>query len=62
MKWIVWLYSDWWWRWIKSEEHTELQTLQNINETNDYNIMLIKKNITLIYIDTTLMKVNLKNT
>ncbi len=31
-----------------------------MNETNDYNIMSIEKNTTLIYIDTTLMKVNLK--
>ncbi len=31
-----------------------------MNETNDYNIMLIEKNMTLIYIDTTLMKMNLK--
>ena len=31
-----------------------------MNETNDYNIMLIKKNMMSIYIDTTLMKVNLK--
>ncbi len=31
-----------------------------INETNDYNIMSIEKNIMSIYIDTTLMKVNLK--
>ena len=32
-----------------------------MNEINDFNIMLIEKNIMLIYIDTTLMKVNLKN-
>ncbi len=31
------------------------------NKINDYNIMSIKKNTTLIYIDTTLMKVNSKN-
>ncbi len=31
------------------------------NEINDYNIMLIEKNITSICIDTMLMKVNLKN-
>ena len=31
-----------------------------MNETNDYNIMSIEKNTTLIYIDTTLMKVNSK--
>ncbi len=31
-----------------------------MNEINDYNIMLIKKNTTSIYINTTLMKVNLK--
>ena len=28
MKWIVWFYSDQRWRWMKDEEHTELQTLQ----------------------------------
>ncbi len=32
-----------------------------INKTNDYNIMLIEKNMTLIYINIMLMKVNLKN-
>ncbi len=32
-----------------------------MNKINDYNIMLIEKNTTLIYIDTMLMKVNLKN-
>ncbi len=31
-----------------------------MNKTNDYNIMSIEKNTTSIYIDTTLMKVNLK--
>ncbi len=31
-----------------------------MNETNDYNIMSIKKNTTSIYIDTTSMKVNSK--
>ncbi len=31
-----------------------------MNETNDYNIMSIEKNTTLIYIDTTSMKVNSK--
>ncbi len=31
-----------------------------MNETNNYNIMSIEKNTTSIYIDTTLMKVNLK--
>ncbi len=28
MKWVVWFYSDRWWKWMKSEEYTELQTLQ----------------------------------
>ncbi len=32
-----------------------------MNEINDYNIMLIEKNTTSIYIDTTLMKVNSEN-
>ncbi len=32
-----------------------------MNEINDYNIVLIKKDTTLIYINITLMKVNLKN-
>ncbi len=32
-----------------------------MNEISDYNIVLIEKNTTSIYIDTTLMKVNLKN-
>ncbi len=32
-----------------------------MNEINDYNIVSIKKNTTSIYIDTTSMKVNLKN-
>ncbi len=36
-------------------------TSDTMNKTNDYNIMLIKKSITLIYINTTLMKVNSKN-
>ncbi len=31
-----------------------------MNEANDYNIVSIEKNTMLIYIDTTLMKVNLK--
>ncbi len=31
-----------------------------MNEANNYNIVSIEKNITLIYIDTTLMKVNSK--
>ncbi len=31
-----------------------------MNETNDYNIMLIEKNTTLIYINTMSMKVNSK--
>ncbi len=31
-----------------------------MNETNDYNIMLIEKNMTSIYINTTSMKVNSK--
>ncbi len=31
-----------------------------MNKTNNYNIMSIEKNTTSIYIDTTLMKVNLK--
>ncbi len=32
-----------------------------MNKINDYNIMLIEKNMTSIYINTTLMKVNSKN-
>ncbi len=32
-----------------------------MNEKNDYNIVLIKRNITLTYINITLMKVNSKN-
>ncbi len=36
-------------------------TSNTINETNDYNIVLIKKNMTSIYIDTMSMKVNSKN-
>ncbi len=28
IKQVIWFYSDEWWRWMKSEEHTELQTLQ----------------------------------
>ncbi len=36
-------------------------TSNTTNEINDYNIMLIKKNMMSIYIDTTSMKVNLKN-
>ncbi len=27
MKWVVWFYSDWRRRWMKSEEHTEFQIL-----------------------------------
>ncbi len=37
-------------------------TSDTMNETNDYNIVLIEKNTTSIYINTTSMKVNLKNT
>ncbi len=32
-----------------------------MNEINDYNIVLIKRNTTLIYINITLIKVNSKN-
>ena len=35
-------------------------TLDIMNKANDYNIVSIEKNIISIYIDTTLMKVNLK--
>ncbi len=35
-------------------------TSNTTNEINDYNIMSIEKNTTSIYINTTLMKVNLK--
>ncbi len=35
-------------------------TSDTTNKINDYNIMSIEKNMTSIYIDTTLMKVNLK--
>ncbi len=35
-------------------------TSDTTNETNDYNIVSIEKNTTLIYIDTTSMKVNSK--
>ena len=27
MKWVVWFYSNWRWKWMRSEEHIELQTL-----------------------------------
>ncbi len=33
MKWVVWFYSDKWRRWMKSEEHTELQTLRTRQTT-----------------------------
>ncbi len=36
-------------------------TSDTTNEVNDYNIISIEKNTTLIYIDTTSMKVNSKN-
>ena len=33
MKWVVWFYNDKWWRWMKSEKHTELQTLRTRQTT-----------------------------
>ena len=42
------------------EDKDEWKVKNILNETNDYNIVSIEKNTTLIYIDTTLMKVNSK--
>ncbi len=46
---------------MKMNEKWRIYWTSNItNKVNDYNIMSIEKNTTSIYIDTTLMKVNLK--
>jgi len=33
MKWVIWLYSGWRQRWMKSEEYIELQTLRTKQTT-----------------------------